>query len=99
MADDSFQVAALATRLRQKIADESLTIAAVKTYADAALTALLARTEVVSITMEGGSSAAVLTCHPAIVLAACNEIIAEEDAELVSSGVTHLDMSGNRIES
>jgi hypothetical protein len=99
MPDDQFQVSALVGAFRRRLADDTIDLDDLKGYADAALAAVLARTEIMTLTMEGGSGSAEITCPASVVLAACEQVIAEQAATNAGTGTTHLNMSGQRIES
>lgn len=49
MAADAQIISAITKRFRQKLADETLTLAQVKTYADTALAALVSGTTVIAV--------------------------------------------------
>ena len=100
MANDAQIISALTRRFRQKLADETLTLAQVKTYADNALTALIAGTTVINVAFTDGSTGAEVNCPPSVLLEACSAIIDENDEDNTDhgTGATHLDMSRNPVE-
>jgi hypothetical protein len=99
VAADSQIISAITKRFRQKLADETLTLAQVKTYADTALSAIVSGTTVVSVSFEGGGTSAQVNCDPSVLLEACTTIIDEqaEDTTDIGTGATHIDLSQNPV--
>lgn len=98
MADDTTILAALLETFRQQLAVGDITLANIKAYRATALTALLAGTTIIQLTFEGGSSGATVNGNPALILAACNQALAESADLVGATGTIHLDLSLNRIE-
>jgi hypothetical protein len=101
MPDDSQKIAALADTFRAKLGESpaTLTVSTLKTYRDTALAAMLANTTIISLSNEGGSTGAQITCEPAVALAACNVVLAEQGTGAVpSTGVSHLNLGFCRVE-
>lgn len=99
MANDEQIISALTRRFRQKLADTTLSLATVKTYADQALAALVSGTTVINVTFADGGTGAEVNCNPALLLDACTAII-EEEAEANTdhgTGATHIDMGRNPV--
>ena len=98
MPDDSTILNALVATFRRRLAADAAYSTTLETYSNQALAALAANTTIVSLNLEGGGGSSVMNCNPAIVLQACEQVLAEKDATDVGTGVTHLDLSRSRIE-
>ncbi len=105
MPDDAYIQSALERTFRRRLAAEpaTLTVADLEAYCNTALTGMAAGTTVVQMNLEGGGGSAVINCSPAVLLAACETILAEQaalnDENPDPTGTTHLDLSRCRIES
>ena len=100
MPDDAQYIsAAIARAFRRKLDDETITLDAIKAYADSALAKLAAGTTVIQLNLEGGGGSSVVNCHPSILLEACETVIKEQSDEVGFTGATDIDLSKTRIES
>jgi hypothetical protein len=98
MPDDSTMLNALLATFRRRLAANAAYSTTLEGYADKALAEMSAGTTIVSLNLEGGGGSSVVNCNPAILLQACEELLAEKDATDVGTGTTHLDLSLSRIE-
>ena len=99
MPDDAFIQQALTTTFRRRRASGAMTDEDLEGYVTSALAALGAHTTVIEVNFEGGSTKGMLTCSPAVLLAAAEQVLAEfvEGAEN-QSGAINVDLSCHRIE-
>ena len=98
MPDDSTILNALVSTFRRRLAADAAYSTTIEGFADAALAALGEGTTMVSLNLEGGGGSAVMNCNPGILLQAAETVLAERDATDIGTGVSHLDLSRNRIE-
>lgn len=98
MPDDSTILAALVSTFRRRLAADDAYSTTLETHANSALAALAAGTTIVSLNLEGGGGSSLVNCSPALLLQAAEQVLAEKDASDIGTGVAHLDLSRNRIE-
>lgn len=89
---------ALLATFRRRLAANATYSTTLEGYADKALAEMSAGTTLVALNLEGGGGNSVVNCSPAILLQAAEQVLSEKDATDVGTGVSHLDLSLNRIE-